>query len=40
VINRRPRYSDPRVRDHLRRQQRFSALPQRIGEALGRAHRS
>jgi glycosyltransferase involved in cell wall biosynthesis len=40
VLGRRERYADPQVRDHLRRQQSISALPQRIGEALGRATRS
>ena len=40
VLHRRARYADPRVRDHLRRQQSLWALPQRIGEAFGRANRS
>ena len=40
VLDRREQYADPQVRDHLRRQQSISALPQRIGEALGRPQRS
>jgi glycosyltransferase involved in cell wall biosynthesis len=40
VLDRRERYADPQVREHLRRQQSISALPQRIGEALGRTNRS
>lgn len=35
VIARRPRCSDPRIRDYVRSQQRLRALPRRVAEALG-----
>jgi biofilm PGA synthesis N-glycosyltransferase PgaC len=36
ALRRQPRYADPRVRAHLRRQQSLRQLPTRLREALGR----